>query len=231
MKKNVMRAINPTNADKTPMPATVSIIKYLVVKCKYIAILHIFGGNEFISKGKNMKKFILLFTCCLIATIGLTQDNALDFFPHKDGKINYSEVVNVDSVKKEELYNRAKHWLVETFKSAKDVIQIDDKENGEIVGKGYFKSWWDMGWIGGKNVSVWETLKIQVKDYRYKYEITDFIGKYSTNNINENKEDPLEIWNATRKDVRNELISIDKYMQGMILSLKDYMNKPKDNNW
>ena len=101
-----------------------------------------------------MKKFTLLFVCCLITTIGLTQDNVLDFFPNKDGKINYSEVVNVDSVKKEELYNRAKHWLVETFNSAKDVIQIDDKENGEIVGKGYFKSWWVLGWYGGKNVSV-----------------------------------------------------------------------------
>jgi hypothetical protein len=180
-----------------------------------------------------MKKFIFLFTCCLIATIGLTQENVLTILPLKDGKVNYSGVVNVDSVNKTELYNRAKHWLVETYKSAKDVIQIDDKENGEVIGKVFFEIYWTNTFYSGLNINIWHTLKIQVKDGRFRYEITDFSVKYSYIYHGLNYVDaPLETWNSARpENLKKVLLHVDEKMQEMVLSLKNYMKKPMNNNW
>jgi hypothetical protein len=181
-----------------------------------------------------MKRLTLLFACCLISAIGSTQDNVLNILPLKDGKVNYSGVVNVDSVNKAELYNRAKHWLVETYNSAKDVIQIDDKENGEIMGKGYFEVYWTITFYAGQNVGIWNTLRIQAKDGRYRYEITDFHVKYTyTDKYRSNQVDqPLETWDQWRPgNLKKVLLQIDEKMQGMISSLKDYMEKPQNNNW
>ena len=46
--------------------------------------------------------------------------------------ITYSEVVKVDG-NKDELYSRAREWFAKTYNSAKNVIQMDDKD--KIVGK------------------------------------------------------------------------------------------------
>lgn len=46
----------------------------------------------------------------------------------------------IDSVKgsKNDLYVKANEWMAKTFTSAKDVIQMQDKEAGKIIGKGSF---------------------------------------------------------------------------------------------
>ena len=46
--------------------------------------------------------------------------------------LTYSDVVKVDSaVKKDQLFASARTWLLDEFKSLKDVSQITDKENEE----------------------------------------------------------------------------------------------------
>lgn len=45
-----------------------------------------------------------------------------------------SEIIEVPGTK-DELYIRANQWMVRTFKSAKSVIQYQDKEAGKIMGK------------------------------------------------------------------------------------------------
>ena len=49
--------------------------------------------------------------------------------------LTYSEVIQVDGVSKDELYNRAKQWFVATYGDATKVIQNEDKESGIITGK------------------------------------------------------------------------------------------------
>lgn len=119
-----------------------------------------------------MKK--LLFTLFLFFPFFLfAQDNPFtDVFPMIDGKVNYTEVIQEQDVPAGELYKRAKIWMVDAFKSSKDVIQNDDKDNGIIIGKGFFSGL-------GHNVSVlnpkyWFTIRIDCRDGRYKYSITDF---------------------------------------------------------
>ena len=81
------------------------------------------------------------------------------------GKITYSEIIKVDSVNSQELYLRAKIWFVHSFVSAKNVIQLDEKELGRIIGKGLFDvttsllTKTDAGYVEF-------TVEIQVKDGR-----------------------------------------------------------------
>lgn len=89
--------------------------------------------------------------------------------------LSYSEVIQMDSIPKAELFSRAQMAFVTIFRSSKDVIQLADKENGKIVGKALF-SYNPTIFIGNMLTRglVRYTISIQVKDGRYKYEITDF---------------------------------------------------------
>lgn len=52
------------------------------------------------------------------------------------GKIIYTEVISMDSVNKDELFNRAKNCFVTVFKNSSNVIQNKNEFNGIITGKG-----------------------------------------------------------------------------------------------
>lgn len=87
-------------------------------------------------------------------------------------KIDYQGVVKADGLTKDELYTRAREWFAKTFNSAKDVIQMDDKSAGKIIGKGaangsYFYL------LTTIRFTLYYTVSITVKDGRYRYEITD----------------------------------------------------------
>ncbi|MCU7547790.1 DUF4468 domain-containing protein [Chitinophagaceae bacterium LB-8] len=99
--------------------------------------------------------------------------------PFVNDAIIYSEVVQVDSTSATDLYQRAKRFFVDAYKSANDVIQMDDEKNGEVTGKGNFKVFFDRGaLISGVSTSVKHTISIYVKDGRYKYEIKDLSVNY-----------------------------------------------------
>lgn len=158
----------------------------------------------------------------------------------------YTEVVNVDSITtKKELFNRAKIWFTEAYNDANKVIQLQDEENGQIIGKGkipyeskiYFGSAGTRGFIS-------YTIKIFTKDGRYKYEITDFVHESTgvqmaqyhfglitssdvVNHIPGNKS-----WSSkVLRDIKDQ---IDSNMIPLIESIKGGMQKKavaKDDNW
>lgn len=112
---------------------------------------------------------ILLFSN--ITTSGQTADS---IYPIKDGVINYYEVVKTDSINKNQLYINSKKWIVNSYKSAKNVIQLDDKESGEIILKGNFDVYYDKAFGMPISVNVNHVFKISTRDFKYKYEFTDF---------------------------------------------------------
>lgn len=127
-----------------------------------------------------MKKISSVFALTILTVNLFSQENV---FPIDTitGEITYSEVTKVDSVKRQELYVRAHAWVAHSFVSAKDVIQLDDKEAGKIIVKGYFAvsdnvvnpTMMDVHCDG----TVDFTLEIQTKDERYKYVFSDFSFK------------------------------------------------------
>lgn len=180
----------------------------------------------------------------IISTIGLlfvtissySQDKLLDILPLVEGRVTYTGIVQVDDVSSDELYNRAKRWFVDTYKSGKDVIQLDDKENGEIIGKGFFEEMWMVTFYGGQNVNVWQTIKVQMKDGRYRYEITDFRMKYfvsaSQYTSSSNVDVALEEWNKGR-DANNKKFypKIDSHIKSLIESLDKAMKTKTKSDW
>lgn len=94
---------------------------------------------------------------------------------NEHGKVEYTEVVKVDSTSKSSLYSSAQLWFVETFKDANEVIQLQDKENGELIGKGLFyipSNRFGYTTIGLGIVRF--QVQITVKEGRYKYSFTNF---------------------------------------------------------
>lgn len=88
--------------------------------------------------------------------------------------VAYTGVVDVAGATQAQLYSRAYEWVAKNFKSAQDVIQMQDKESGKIIAKGTVKAYvkkYDQGYN-------FFTLSIYVKDDKYKYDITNFRNEH-----------------------------------------------------
>ena len=174
-----------------------------------------------------IKIFILLFVLFISNEI-LAQDQLLNILPLKDGKVTYSGVVQMQGVSKDEMYKRVKMWFLNNYNSSKDVIQFDDRENGEVIGKGCFKALWMVRFYTALPINVWKTIKIQIKDDWFRYEITDFkMRNYYLSSQNASLTDvgiSLEQWNkghdANNKKfypvINNQIIAIIKSLQNAI---------------
>lgn len=115
------------------------------------------------------KHCILNLVICIIASINFSKAQDINLpFDSITKEITYSEIVKVDSATKEELFYRARTWFVKTYADAKNVIQIQDKESGEIVGKGSSKIPFMISYI-----LLNHAIYIYAKDGRYKYIITE----------------------------------------------------------
>jgi len=120
-----------------------------------------------------MKLFLLFFVFSLsVSNIFAQTENPVIFPRNDEGKVLFTDVVQVDStLDKSTLYGNAKLFFANTFKSAQDVIQVDDKENGRIVGKGFSEI--TLVALYPYQAKMYYTISVSCKDGRYKYEIYD----------------------------------------------------------
>lgn len=111
--------------------------------------------------------------------------------PTKNGALFYQQVVTVDSVSKGELFDRGRMWAVDYFNSAKDVIQIADKEAGQITGKGIFTL--ANTKYSGIVVSIVKfTFNIQYKDGKYRAQFYDFLITSTSPTNGQSVTDPMD---------------------------------------
>lgn len=105
-----------------------------------------------------------------------------------NGNVSFTKVVQLDSVKKEDIYIRALAYFTYNYKSGDDVVQFNDKEKGLIVGKGIFPEIYiDNGKIFKKVMSKYDAvhlLRIDVKDGKARIIITIQQFKISTHATN-----------------------------------------------
>jgi hypothetical protein len=96
-------------------------------------------------------------------------------YAQTDTALTHAEIVQAPGQTKEALFIKARQWFNESFKNSNAVLRIDDKETGELSGKGNA----DIS-IPPRNkafmpdaYTIHFTLSIIVKEGRYKYEFTD----------------------------------------------------------
>lgn len=181
-----------------------------------------------------MKKITLLF----MLLVGLTMS--------AQNKLNFSEVIQVEGVSKSELHERAFNWFINTFRNANNVIQVNDKENGQITAKALL-NYTPSFLVGSGPVKgyISYTVSIYSKDGRYKYEITDFyhdptgpnkksVGIITDDEIypGEEKKQANQKWmNETWSDIKSQIEANNALL---ILGIKKNMIKVseyKNEDW
>lgn len=89
------------------------------------------------------------------------------------GEISYTEVVQTDSISKDQLFMNAKVWIIDNYKDSDAVTEIADKENGLIITEGWFKITTVINRYP-YDYRVNHSVKLQIKDGRYKYTLYNF---------------------------------------------------------
>jgi hypothetical protein len=166
--------------------------------------------------------------------------SCLSIFAQEDPVI-YTDVVKVDSNNADQLYQRAKLWVAETYNSAQDVVQLDDATSHTLLIKGVmiYKSNVEYA-NSAASGKIDYTLKILTKDGRYKYSLENFIhtgSPWGTANpdrpdfglITTAEQCPREIKNSYKKwrqkvwvDIKAQ---IESYATNVVSSLKAHMGK------
>lgn len=187
-----------------------------------------------------MKKLLLIVPLLVYTSSVLGQNRPWVLPRDENGKVYFSEVIQADSMNANQLYNNAKLWFSDVFKSAKDVIQVDDREAGRVVGK----AWQDIyvKVLGMPNATkLWFSLSIQVKDGRYKIEMYDMMyQQYPSQHDLNPRPQAIEFWfsaeayyksNGKARSINESYKEeTEKAWEKIKTSLKAKMGK-KNNDW
>ena len=164
----------------------------------------------------------------LIFTPILSFGQLIDELPgDESGKLNYSEVIQIDSVGKDELYRRSKQFLIDELESDKDIILLDDPESGIVLAKGFYDTY-----IGSTKYQMWFTVKIQSKDGRYKYDIYSiYFRSYPDDSGNTNTLDDWYIFDRKRFYKKNGKPKklLEEFKNAMTRQLISFIRLIKEN--
>jgi len=72
----------------------------------------------------------------VIAGIALFLNGCASTPPLTEADRTFEKIVEAPGFTKDQIYNAARIWIAQNFKSAKSVIEMDSKEDGIIVGNG-----------------------------------------------------------------------------------------------
>lgn len=171
-----------------------------------------------------MKRIILsTVMICILGPICFGQEkDSTTFLPlnSKTGRITYQEVVEVEGNKRD-LFNRCINWVNTYYANPVSVTKIRDFETGKIEGRHQFRIHYMEDGYQKDGGMVLYTVRIEMKDGRYRYTITDFDLRRATRFPVENwmnKSDPA--YNGQWDDY---LRQIDDFARQMAANLTQKM--------
>jgi len=125
------------------------------------------------------KKFVFSILLSLIISSIAGQYILSDYFPMKNGKVNYNEIVYTDTfLTGIHLYENAKKWIDDIYIDPKTCVQIDKPDSGLIIIKSYFVE----SHIGdSRNGKMWYLFKLEIHEGYYRYALYELIYQ---NNVN-----------------------------------------------
>ncbi|MGE9312831.1 DUF4468 domain-containing protein [Niabella sp. CJ426] len=167
-----------------------------------------------------MKSFVvvILFLLCF-PIVGISQFDKSDFTFQR-----------IDSVKasKQELYFKAKSWLIKKFIDSKEVIQVDDKESGKLIAKSTIKTPHKAmaGFSGYDNTEV--VISVDVKDNKYRIRFYDLIHPYGGEYKNDKPKNTMMLNKSGWDKVKERTIEI---VEPLISEFNTYMKTIKNDNF
>lgn len=182
----------------------------------------------------NMKHLVFL---TLFIGI-LTEAYAQPKFPLNDeGRIEFKKIIPLDSASKASHFGKARLWVANTFKSAKDVVQYESAQEGKILCKGVFViNPTGMGANGTihRTQAGWVsfTMEITIKDDRCRIRSYDFThdAEYRGGDLQNLKPAcggmvmTVKTWNSIQQQV------IDR-MEGTFSDFEKAMNTKKEDDF
>lgn len=95
----------------------------------------------------------------------------------KNNSITRVQIVDSIPKSKEQIYIDVNNWFIHSFQSGKSVIQLNDKDMGVIIGKGYVSNMGStLSFASNANISAWVIVRVDIKDTKMK--ITTTIQSY-----------------------------------------------------
>lgn len=177
-----------------------------------------------------MKKTLLFFNMMLITVLTMAQkpeELPVPTLPIDDHTqlVTYQEVIQQKGTP-QELYDRALIWVKKYYKNTAEVIKSQDRDKAVILMHSSVKIYSKQkdGTQVLHNI-VYYDFKLECKDNRYRYTITNFNEKATS-------AAPIEKWFQTTRPSWNPneydfLNQIDQQIQELINSLEDGMLPPE----
>lgn len=169
----------------------------------------------------------------LLLVFGLLMNTA---WAAKGDTVNsVQEIVGFGDMSKSQIYKNSRQWVATSFKSAQNVIQMEDKEEGIIVLKGQadYPCYPDSDGmttfrcLGYTDASIKFTLKIETKDGRARLSFDD-LATYFPQKCSDSICTPETTMAIENRNAKTDTVSqVKRYLQGVIA---DYYKKVVKNN-
>lgn len=91
----------------------------------------------------------------------------------KNNALTFSEIIEAEGMSKSDLFVRLNYWYTSTFNDANSVIQLNDKESGVIIGKGYVSEIADhAAGLNAYKININPIIKTDIKDGKVRVTYT-----------------------------------------------------------
>jgi hypothetical protein len=146
-----------------------------------------------------MKKNLIILLLLALPMLSISQN--YDIPKDERGIITFEKIITVENKTQKELYLLARTWFAEKFRSANNVIQMDNEESGVIIGKGSSEIYIVAIGIPVK-FTMYFTLKIFAREGRSRLILTDiYYENYNEGKLIRNSaEDMMLSKKSLRKD-------------------------------
>ncbi|WP_080057178.1 DUF4468 domain-containing protein [Spirosoma aerolatum] len=137
------------------------------------------------------------------------------------GRVQYQVVEQIGNTNKDELFQRARRWFAQTYKSANASLQISDAATGELSGKGTFIV--RPTSIGiPQDTDVDYSISVEIKDGRYRATIDNFFVRVKT------IQGPIETVKGASKGFMQKVYDqTNDQVYTLLLSLNRALKTPK----
>lgn len=119
----------------------------------------------------------------------------------QDSLLTYSKILKVDSISKNEIFDKTLIWCSKSFTDSKSAINVKERDGGIIGGKAYYQSLYKvpkkkdstMGVIFNNYYFDW---LIEIKEGKLRFSATNILLKELNNDyiVSTKTKAPFEVW-------------------------------------